>query len=344
MCRSSPSEVRTREPQRRSIDRCTPDPGDPSLPGSLLAQTAIDEDDGVEIRRLDAATAPGAAELFREARRSVVTTAAYLLHRDNAMPERAHPLSLVALDGDLIAGYGSAHLGWEGGTTGAARVWVAVRPEYRNRGLGTELADQVEQHAIDAGATKLGTVVENDPAGAAFAAAQGYREIDSDVVSALSPRRVDRPLRAGYDVVSLNELAGRERDCYELWSAGGAFTDGGTAPTFDEWRRGTLESPLLECDGSFTVLERSGRLVSLSWLLVDAERGQAENDWTTTLPDLRGQGLARLAKLYTIDWAAEHGIREILTASDEDNIAMLELNRSLGYRQLWRRQSFEREL
>jgi GNAT superfamily N-acetyltransferase len=297
----------------------------------------------VEIRRLDAATAPGAAELFREARRSVVTTAAYLLHRDDAMPKRAHRLSLVALDGDVIAGYGSAHLGWEGGATGAARVWVAIRLEHRNRGLGTKLADRLEQHAIAAGATKLGTVVENDPAGAAFASARGYREIDSDVVSALNPLRGERPRRAGYEVVSLNELAGRERDCYELWGAAGAFTDGGAAPTFDEWR-GTLESPLLDHDGSFTVLEGSGRPVSLSWLLVDAERRQAENEWTATLPELRGQGLARLAKLYTIDWAAEQGFREILTASDEDNTAMLELNRSLGYRQLWRRQSFERQL
>jgi GNAT superfamily N-acetyltransferase len=298
----------------------------------------------VEIRPLDAGSAPGAAELFRQAQRSVVTTAAYLVHRDAAMPARARRLSIVAMDGDLVAGYASAYLGWEGGTTGAARVWVVVAPEHRRRGLGTELADRVERHAVEAGADKLGTVVESSAAGAAFAVGRGYREIDSDVVSSLAPRRVERPQRNGYAIVPLTALTGRERDLYELWADAGAFSDAGTPPTFEEWRLGTLESPLLDLEGSFTVLDRRGRPVSLSWLLVDREHDRAENEWTATLPELRGQGLARLAKLHTIDWAAEHGYREILTASDEDNVAMLDLNRSLGYRELGRRQSYEREL
>jgi len=118
----------------------------------------------------------------------------------------------------------------------------------------------------------------------------------------------------------------------------------GPAPTLEEWRQAMFENPLLERSGSFTILDGDRRPVSLSWLLVDAERRQAENEWTATVPRFRGQGLARLAKLHTINWAAEHGIREILTASDEDNIAMLELNRSLGYRRLWRRQWFARDV
>jgi RimJ/RimL family protein N-acetyltransferase len=75
--------------------------------------------------------------------------------------------------------------------------------------------------------------------------------------------------------------------------------------------------------------------VSLATLVVDHSAGRAENDWTATLPDLRGRGLARLAKLATIRWARNAGIREIVTANDAGNVAMLALNERLGYRRLY---------
>jgi GNAT superfamily N-acetyltransferase len=298
----------------------------------------------VEIRRLDHATAEGAAELFRELQPSVITTASFLLHRDTAMPERARRLSLVAVDGGSVVGWGSANLKWQGGPLSDARVWVAVSPSHRRLGLGTELADRVEGHAVDSGATRIDTLVENDPAGAEFASGRGYRKSGAEVISKLQPHAVETPELPGFEVVTLADLAGAERELFELWLEAGAYPALGEEPVFDEWRRTVLESPLLEPLGSFTLLDREHRPVSLAWLLVDHERRQAENEWTATLPRLRGQGLAKVVKLHTIRWAAENGIREILTASDEDNIAMLELNRSLGYRRLWRQRSFRRDV
>jgi RimJ/RimL family protein N-acetyltransferase len=53
---------------------------------------------------------------------------------------------------------------------------------------------------------------------------------------------------------------------------------------------------------------------------------------TGTLPQYRRRGLARLAKLGTIRWAAAGGADWILTGNDEENPAMRALNESLGYR------------
>jgi GNAT superfamily N-acetyltransferase len=53
---------------------------------------------------------------------------------------------------------------------------------------------------------------------------------------------------------------------------------------------------------------------------------------TATLPAFRRRGLARLAKLATIRWAAEAGITSILTSNDRENPGMLALNDELGYR------------
>ena len=299
----------------------------------------------MEIRPLDPDTAAGAADLFRELQPGVVTTAAFLVHREASTPARARRLSLVAVAGDSVVGWGSAGMQWPGGPPDQARVWVAVAPSHRGSGLGTELAERVERHAIAAGAAKLSTLVENDPAGVRFAERRSYRETGGEIVSALEPGAVDVSSRTGFEVAKLSRLRGEERRLFQLWCDAGAFSPvaSGGGPTFDEWRSFILENPLLEPGGSFTVLAH-GRPIALAWLLVDGEHLRAENEWTATLPEFRGQGLARLAKLHTIRWAAENGIREIVTASDEDNVPMLELNRSLGYRTLWRRRFFARSL
>ena len=60
---------------------------------------------------------------------------------------------------------------------------------------------------------------------------------------------------------------------------------------------------------------------------------------TGTLPEFRRRGLARLAKLATIRWAAENGVEWMLTANAEANTGMRALNESLGTGPRGRRRS-----
>jgi hypothetical protein len=69
--------------------------------------------------------------------------------------------------------------------------------------------------------------------------------------------------------------------------------------TREEWRRFILGNPLLDQQASVVVVDIDQRIVSLAWLLIDHDRRRAENEWTAALPELRGLGLARLAKLAT---------------------------------------------
>jgi GNAT superfamily N-acetyltransferase len=92
------------------------------------------------------------------------------------------------------------------------------------------------------------------------------------------------------------------------------------------------------------IADEAGRLVSLASLIVDDAVPRAENDWTATLPELRGRKHALLVKLATIRWARDAGIREIVTANDEDNVPMLTLNERLGYRRLYAQVELAREL
>ena len=274
---------------------------------------------------------------------ALVQTAASLRHRQVGVPPRARWAAWVAQIGDELGGFSTASFDWFGGEKGKGRVWVGVHPAHRQRGLGSQLWNTAVAHL--AGAEKLTVEVDDDPAGLRFVEQRGFTQYDSEVMSRLDP--LDCALgpkpHEGFRVVPLGKVRGREQELFQFYGAAGGIPPGDpeNQPTFEEWRAFILGNPLLEEKGSVVVLDAEGRIVSLSFLLVDHERRRAENEWTATLPGLRGRGLARLAKLATIRWAAEQGLTEILTGNDPDNLPMRELNRRLGYRELFLRRDLE---
>jgi RimJ/RimL family protein N-acetyltransferase len=142
-------------------------------------------------------------------------------------------------------------------------------------------------------------------------------------------------------VLALDEIPGRDKELFDFYAAAGGLPPAENPITFEEWRRFILGNPLLDREGSVVVADDEGQVVSLSWLLVDHERRRAENEWTATLPVFRGRGLAHLAKSATIRWAADQGLTEIVTGNDPDNFTMRELNRRLGYVELFVRRDLE---
>jgi RimJ/RimL family protein N-acetyltransferase len=68
------------------------------------------------------------------------------------------------------------------------------------------------------------------------------------------------------------------------------------------------------------------------------------NDMTGTLRSFRGRGLARLAKLCQLEWAARNGIVSVVTENDETNAPMLAVNTRLGYRRFHEVSSYVRDL
>jgi GNAT superfamily N-acetyltransferase len=295
-----------------------------------------------DVRPLEPGDAERAADLLFQLSPASVQTAASLRHRQVGEPPRARRKSWVALDGVELAGFATANLDWFGGEAGKGRIWVGVHPRHRRRGLGTELWETAVAHL--SGAKRLTVEVDDDPAGLRFVEQRGFTEYDSEVISRLDPGEgeLETKPHEGF-VLPLGELRGRERELYEFYGEAGGIPPGDpeNRVTLEEWRDFILGNPLLDGEGSVVVLDAEERVVSLSWLLVDHARRRAENEWTATLPQLRGQGLARLAKVATIRWAAEHDLTEIVTGNDPDNLPMRELNRRLGYRELFLRRDFE---
>jgi GNAT superfamily N-acetyltransferase len=291
--------------------------------------------------------APGDAEqverLLHALTPARLETAASLVWRQSSEPERARRHSWVAVEGEDVVGFATAYFHWFAGEAGKGRIWVGVQADWRRRGIGSALWEAAAEHLHDA--RKLTVEVDDDPDGLAFIEHRGFSQYDSEVISRLDPRecRLEAKRHAGYRVVPLRAVLARERDLYDLYGAAGAMwpADPENRVTFEEWRQFILGNPLLDPEASVLVVDSDQRIASLAWLLADHGQSRAENEWTATLPELRGRGLARLAKLATIQWAAEHTIDEIVTGNDPHNLPMRELNRRLGCKELFIRRDLE---
>jgi GNAT superfamily N-acetyltransferase len=294
----------------------------------------------VEIREFEARDAEAVSELLTSLRPAWLSTPESLVYRNLTIAERSRRKAWVAAGGAV--GFAFAEFDIWGAAPGTTRTWAGVAPENRRRGLGTRLHELAVEHAAAKGAVRLTTEVDGDEAGIAFASALGYEPTEHEIISSLDPAQVDTSELApsGVRVVPLAELRDRPRDLYAFWTRCLVV-----APvSFDDYRLHVLEVPDLTYDGSFALLDDDGNVVSIALLTLDRPRQRAENDWTGTLPEQRGRGLARLAKLATIRWARDHGIREIVTGNMSDNVAMLAVNRRLGYRELLVRTDLARPL
>jgi RimJ/RimL family protein N-acetyltransferase len=113
--------------------------------------------------------------------------------------------------------------------------------------------------------------------------------------------------------------------------------------SLDECRADLLEGPDLTQEGSFAVLGNYDP-VAYAALSVDPATRRGRNEGTATARGHCGHGLATLAKLAQLRWAAEHGIERIVTDNDERNGPMLAINRRLGYEPFTERRGYLKEL
>jgi mycothiol synthase len=211
-------------------------------------------------------------------------------------------------------------------------VSVAPRvvPAFRRRGFGTALLRPLIAHAESLGARRA-LALADDEASAAFARRFGFEEADRQVEQV---RRLGvEPWPAFPDGVEVTTVAGRPELlelAYDLALEGYADM-AAFAPVSierDEWLREEATHPA----GSFVALA-DGEVVGLSGLMRDTdEPRRAEDGLTVVRRDWRRRGLGTALKRAELAWAAENGIAEIYTWTQQGNEGMRRLNERLGYR------------
>lgn len=287
------------------------------------------------IREFDDRDAEAAADLLA-AHTPWFESARGIRHRIAALPERAHRATWVAEDVGEVVGYAEAEFAWATEREDVGQVYALVAPSHRGRGLGSALFERAVEHLLAHGARELRTwsFAESDP----FVERRGFRRAREERMSAVDPRTVDTgaldSLPPGVGILPLSALEPRLREVHALYAdaARDMPVDHRESKIgFDEWRVETFRDPDLAREGSFVVLV-DDRPAALSLLKVDARHGLAEHELTGTARAHRRRGLARLAKLAVLRWAAANGVTRVSTGNDSTNAGMLRLNTELGFR------------
>ena len=241
--------------------------------------------------------------------------------------EGPETLMLLAESGDHVIGSGVANRSQVEGGFVAARVV----PAQRRRGVGSALLRVLLDHLVDRGFRSVQAHVEEDGAHA-FAVRHGFVEVDRQVeqVRALTPGEPPAPPYEGVEfwtVAQRPELLQRSFALAQQGYADMVLKTGPAVVPIDEW---LIEEATLP-GGSFVALEH-GIIVGYAGLNAwTDDETRAENGLTVIDRRWRGRGLATALKRRQLAWAAAHGIREIVTWTQEGNEAMRRVNVNLGY-------------
>jgi GNAT superfamily N-acetyltransferase len=272
------------------------------------------------------------------------------LYFDDALRAADEPfLRLGAWTADgALAGVAEAALSEDGSRyENRTAGLVGVVPRYRRRGLGTRLAEEVEQFASSNRVRWVEAEVQesNLPGSQPFVARRGYVELERYQTSVQAPLLVDasglaalrsRLERDGIEIVAFPAIdSPRARDeLYRLTAQ--IWRDmphephvGWEDPSPDAFRRIIFERPSVLLDGFF-VARDGERVVGLSYL-VRRPDGNAEVGDTGVQRDYRRRGIARALKLMVTQYAQHHGIERVHTDNRTDNAGMLAINQELGF-------------
>ena len=203
-----------------------------------------------------------------------------------------------------------------------------VLPEFRRQGVGTAILRELAAHAERFDVAEISTLVD-DEGSRAFAERFGFVEVDRQVeqVKTLAEETAG-VLPDGIEVATVAERPELLREAFPLATEGYAdlATDGPVEVSLEEWLREEATLPA----GSFVALA-DGEIVGYSGLMRHDNAGVAEDGLTVVRRDWRRRGLALALKRLELAWAAENGLREVVTWTQRGNEGMRRLNEQLDY-------------
>ena len=244
--------------------------------------------------------------------------------RDLDRPGRL--MLLAEIDGDVV-GSGLADRSGDGEREALA---ARVHPDFRRRGVGTDLLRVLAEHAVAQGYDMAGASVDDDGS-RLFAERFGFVEKNREVEQLRTIGDEPQPAApTEYTIVSVAERP-------ELWAV--AYHQV-ALPTFpdmdhpvaikvsqDDWEKEWINDP-----AAMFVAVAGNEVIGVAGLMLDSDRPErAEVAYTAVRREWRGKSVAATLKRTSIAWAADHGITEIYTWTQRGNDAMRRLNEHLGF-------------
>ncbi len=283
-------------------------------------------------------------------------------------------IRLVAeLDGEIV-GTGRAIEASSGPVSepGVVYAGIEVDPAATGRGVGHLLFEQVRVWAQALGADRLRCLVDlEDERSVAITKGWGLTASQAEEaprwnyvldVSRLERARLTEMLLPGIEVVPLATRFDDDAFCravHEVHDEGRAdipSTEPFPATVYEDWRAGELRRA---GDGGVTLVAvRAGTVFPADTpeppgdkAVLGASAAEpvafvpaAFVDWTVVRRSERRRGIGRMLKAALALWAAERGIERLDTEVTGDNVAMIAVNASVGYRPVKGLELFEAPL
>lgn len=226
---------------------------------------------------------------------------------------------------------------------------VRVRPDARRRGTGTALWRRIEEGLRARGAISVKTQVwEAMPDGLAFASRTGFREVMRAWEARLDVGGFDFPAfrpsldRARERGVRITTLAAeREKDpanLRRLHSVEAEIAEDVPRPaddvhtpiSFDMWTEYVVQAPWSMPDAYFIAVV-DGEYAGISSLFRPQVGDWLNQGLTGVAREFRGRGVATALKVRTVEYARDHGVREIRTWNEINNERILTINARFGF-------------
>ncbi len=288
---------------------------------------------------------PRAAAMRQRAWPERIVTAEGMRHYLSTVPEHAEHAWFAYEDDGAIVGWATAGRSWFVDEPNVGGLDLCVDPSRRGEGIGTALADAVDEHLTRIGIRRTRCGSLDDAAARSFAESRGFRELGAAAVSSVDPRTVvPLPVPPGVEIRAFAEVDD-PAPIYELdlEVAQDIPNEEFDHISLEEWIETFWRSPLLDDDASM-VAYVDGEPAGVTMIRVDRSGGRAQNNLAGVRRAYRGRGLALLLKSHSLARAAELGATIAVTDNDETNAPMLAVNTRLGYRPFARRLEWERAL
>ena len=224
--------------------------------------------------------------------------------------------TIGVFDGDTLVAYGEA--------SGSGRGDAAVHPDYRGRGLGTQLALWMQHTARAQGSPVIGMPVPAGSPGDQLLSELGYHARWNSWVLQLPAGATiaQRALPEGY---TLRAAAPDEyRDCWTVIEDAFLEWSVRAREDYDDWRASIVERPGFEPWNLRVVIDPEGQVVGVAVLQIGGDTTYISR--LATRRDQRGKGLAQALLVDAFAQGTAHGapISELSTDSRTGALSLYE--------------------
>ena len=214
-----------------------------------------------------------------------------------------------------------------------AEAHLVVVPDCRGRGIGSALLAEIGALAQAVNRNELqGEARESDADARAYLERRGYRVVGGEKAVALDLGAIDAPVPAppaGIRIVSRAERPDLVEALYDVGAEAVEDIPGEPGrPTYEQWRAIEIDRPTREPELFFIALAGEQ---PVGYATMDNYGADAYHGLTGVLRNWRGRGVATALKHAQIAKAKNVGFRRLVTASEERNAPMRNLNEKLGY-------------